>query len=826
MTNRTPSYRGQTGRTQKRAASICCVGCNEVFSAQLVVAINAVDDRALSNALLEGRLNRLDCPTCAEQTVVEPDLLYHDPAKQLMVVVVPSNARHRALQAQIAALSAIEQDGVDVPQYVRQLAVAFGAAELASLLEDAAAAAASASADAGVLLLSEQLEEREAGVRAREEELAGKQADLAHREQALESRQRELDRLRAELEKEREAVRGLSVDLAAQHDALKASRRQPPPLPPAAAPAKTTVSARPRPAELAAWIKKGDGGTALFDVDGQLVLLARGAAAAFRDSEPEVLIQLHRLDRGRAVTILLRAQGQPGAGEPAPPVLRWYLDPQQDRPKLELLAERCELTVELLSAKGDKSEATWDLAAPLASNVRLMLDEISAEEDHLGDYAATVHALAALDDSELLGKKAHNFSEDSFSELPSPASARLALGIVSYWSEPDNERYLLLTKSFPARFWNALRDRVTRSACAFGLRLDPRLAELALRDGLAADQAELLRRSVANFAEVSLRIVPSDLDPLEEWENWRLLLDDCLKAKIEVEPQIAEVAAAASRRAHRAQAPIIDEAGPGGDLTKLSEKELIALLGHPDQRRDAALELCTRGNAEVARPIFRAVGAMSRAEVVRVLPAMTQLGTQVSALFVEGLRHRKSFVRQGSALALGVLRDPAALRPLCEMLITEPTRVWIEGARALGSGGDGAVDLIRAQAEIADGDGRERLAWAFAHYALTAKGRRRVEDLARGAEKDSHAGRVAARALQMLARVRQMDAEVRGQSPLRDQTIVRHFSRRFFEHVAGEVAELTEADIVDQEEVLEDGDIVEEAVEVSDDDILETPIRG
>ena len=61
------------------------------------------------------------------------------------------------------------------------------------------------------------------------------------------------------------------------------------------------------------------------------------------------------------------------------------------------------------------------------------------------------------------------------------------------------------------------------------------------------------------------------------------------------------------------------------------------------------------------------------------------------------------------------------------------------------------------------------------------------------------------------AQVRQSNAEVRGSAtPGRDQTIVRAFTRRFYESMEGEVNELSEEDIVDAEEVLADEDILEE----------------
>ncbi|MCK5799199.1 MAG: hypothetical protein KAI47_18530, partial [Deltaproteobacteria bacterium] len=93
------------------------------------------------------------------------------------------------------------------------------------------------------------------------------------------------------------------------------------------------------------------------------------------------------------------------------------------------------------------------------------------------------------------------------------------------------------------------------------------------------------------------------------------------------------------------------------------------------------------------------------------------------------------------------------------------------------------------------------------------------------------------RALQMVDYVRKNDQEVRGHKPLSDQTIVRRFTRHFFESMADEVKELSDDDIVEQEEEVGDVDILDaqvldsqdqlrrvailDAVEVDDDDIVE-----
>jgi hypothetical protein len=153
------------------------------------------------------------------------------------------------------------------------------------------------------------------------------------------------------------------------------------------------------------------------------------------------------------------------------------------------------------------------------------------------------------------------------------------------------------------------------------------------------------------------------------------------------------------------------------------------------------------------------------------------------------------------------------------MLLSEPTAVWKEAARALGDLGPHCQGALLAATRQADAEVRERLAWGMAQAALTPDGRSEIEAMARGA--DERLARVAARALSMVEEVRQADQEVRGRRPLTEQTIVRSFSRRFFEGISLPVDELGENDILEQEEVLDDRDILDEEVEVEDADILD-----
>jgi hypothetical protein len=320
----------------------------------------------------------------------------------------------------------------------------------------------------------------------------------------------------------------------------------------------------------------------------------------------------------------------------------------------------------------------------------------------------------------------------------------------------------------------------------------------------------VLRRQVSAFTEVALRIRQNDLSPEEEAENWRLLTAECQAAGVQLDPQVARLGRSADRRAQAVQ-------GGGIDLRALDGPELTALLERKELRREAALILCERKEAAALQPIFAALRHMTRAEANRVLAALTFYGAAAEKQLGEGLRSRKSFVRQGCALALGAVGGTAAAELLAKALLEEPTDIWREIARALGDVGAESVaplvSRLRAS-EPGDADAKERVARALAHVA--GRGARGPVEML-GAGRDPVGADAARRALALEPEVRAGDLDVRGGPAPADQTVVRAFSRRFFEAMGGAV-ELSDDDlemVEDEAEPLDEEDL-QPAAEASD----------
>jgi len=830
-------YRGLLGRTRQEALHYTCAQCGILYGAAVYTSINVATDAELGELLSKGELNTLTCPGCGATALPNIPLVYHDPKARRFAVLLSENMRHEELRSRARVIEALLDDSSDIPDYVRRVDVVFGTAGLLRLLDETMEALTPVSAAQDELQhlkrsLEErerELEQREGELVAREEDLHATQEDLIGQRSKLEEREQELARGWADIDREREALRALALELQSSH-----SRPEPAPPPPAApdeteaeaevepvpeeeaeAPGVDGLALEGRPQEEVDRWRASDERTAVLRHDDRTFLLARPGELldAFTAAEPELLLQLLQTPGGPLhVIVALPVVGEPWAAR----TLWWPLDQAraEHRQILEALADEFVVQLDIYDDES-RPAATWEIQAPLAENTRFALERggemLAATEAR--DFDEAIEAYRELGD-ERLGRKQHNFAADSFRELPTPAATRLALGIVSYWSEPENQEYLVQIKSFPLSYWRAIRERVVRRAIEYGLHLSTELTDFALKHKLAKGRKELLRTCVANFAEVSLRIKPSDLDPAQELENWRLLLADCVREKVQVDVEIEELAAAAAKRAGVSE----DETAPGGDLGTLSEDQLLPLLAERSQRRDAALELCERGNPKLAEPIYRAVCNMTRSEVARVIPAMLPLGREVARFFVKGLKHRKSFLRQGCALALGSMKAEEGIAALMEMLLAEPTNVWKEASRALGEMGTLSLGALIAGVKNADAQGRERIAWALSQSGLDPDCRVEVEAMARG--RDTRLARVAARAAELMEQVRQNDEEVRGGRPLRDQTIVRSFTRQFYDAMAGEVSELDEEDILEQEEVLDETDILDEAVEVSDDDII------
>jgi CpXC protein len=542
-------------------------------------------------------------------------------------------------------------------------------------------------------------------------------------------------------------------------------------------------------------------------VEGRVRLLAvRADATPLEQAALDPRILLHRLADYPLVVLAVAVPGLPEASLCVPLDFR----APSGKEVLRALAASFVFEVELHDPSGRRVLAR-EISAPLEENVRFvtLAAQEALEKIAQPSFAAAARAFAQPG-FERLGRKRHNFAEDSFSQLASPAKIKLAAGIVGSWCERENEDELVLVQSFPLGWWRRICSRVVTGALEAGIALPRSLAEHALREGLAPSRRELWSRTLASFAELARGARPSDLDAQGEWENWQRLVREAEAAGLTIDAATSELARAAARRAEElARADLPAQAHAPAAMAELSEDELLVLLERRELRRDAALELCRRpGAVRLVSKLFGIVPRLTRGEAMRVLPALVRLGEPTEPYFVQGLESRKSFVRQGCALGLGALRAAGTAPALVRLLGDEPTDIWREVARALGDVGEAVVEPLVARIRGASGEERERIAFALAH--LLARGERTpVEALAEA--RDSATRQVALRALVLHDAAKAADREVKGPEGLREGTIIRSFTRRFYEALSDKVGNVAGADDGPEEaaEVLSDSDVVE-----------------
>jgi len=308
--------------------------------------------------------------------------------------------------------------------------------------------------------------------------------------------------------------------------------------------------------------------------EGEVYLCLRGSAgivSGILERSLDLLIQLHALPAGAAVLLELVGVDLSGLRDE---VAYWWVDHRRGpgRETLLTLARSFRPSLVLFDDNGAPVRMLR-FERPLEANALRILERAAAwERDRLLDVEA-VRTTVLRPEFDRLGQMEHPFHQDAFARIETPAQSRFTLGVLGYWLQPDNRDYLVFIKSFPEEELETLTKRLLRAAMSFGIALPPALEGEALRLGLSEDERGLLAKQLANFAEVSLRIKPNDLDELQEWENWEALLTRCEAAGQDVDDDIVKLAERSMLAVQRLTAPpapaIIEEAPAGGSASYL-----------------------------------------------------------------------------------------------------------------------------------------------------------------------------------------------------------------------------------------------------------------
>jgi hypothetical protein len=866
------SYQGAVGQTRRQPVHVTDHD-GALITVEVVVAVNTRTDRELGEALRRGQLNTVTLADGRVLAVTTP-VLYHDPDAGLLVLVLAATDRQRELEVRVAHLQALAADPAPIPRYAVDVEVAFGADDLDRCLQRARRRAGEA----------QQLAEW-----GRELERA-RSAGLS-RAGELDERARMLDARAAELERRERALAGAPAPVApaaaiAEPAAVSRSGAAVPvsadfeevtnpialaeptvvgvsipmiTLPAGADPVTTTWDDRAIDAGAPGRGLSADADWA-FTIDGGVVQLAvrldrlgAGADSPLVRGAVDVHLTLWRHGSYPLIVLALAPPAAIRVGELASCVLLGLdVAAEPDRAALAALARDFVLVVDLVVGAGCVRRVR--LTAPLADNVSYLL---RAAEDHLrtlhaegGAPPSAPAARAALraPGADVLGlghDDAGEFRDDKLSQLDTTSQVRRALACARRYARPMREDYLVCVRGYPLVRWRALRRQVVARAVEMGLWLGPELAQVAVSEGMARSRRDLITRLLAGF-EAARDQAWFDLDGDAADDNLGELREEARALGVDApsartRPVVSADAPSAAGTIERperiAGRPATADAARAAEAAKARPlEELLARLEGRTERLDAAIALCERADARALGPVMAAVRKMSRAEAVRVLGMMVRFGAPATPVLMEGLASSKAYLRHGCALALAMLRNEAGTEAVIDLLLSEPTEIWREVARAVGQVGPSALMPLATQlgrmGDRATASARERVAWAMAHVAVRG-GRPAVEAMAAGA---SVVAPVAANALELLSSAARDEVRVRrsagGSSPGREVTVNRAFSRRFFEALERDQPELAQAELAAMDtsepmELLDESDLIADdepgddgVDEVDDSDII------
>jgi hypothetical protein len=511
----------------------------------------------------------------------------------------------------------------------------------------------------------------------------------------------------------------------------------------------------------------------------------------------DLRLVLHRAPTAPVIALVLgspAALRAPAPGELAVETLDVAAD--RDRSVLRALGRSFELTLTVVTS--GRPVRRCRLTAPLADNVSYLAQ---AADEHL--RAVTAHGAldhrAARDlvlgaGRDLLGIGHPERTElriDRLAQIASAQQLRRALAITRRFTRPALEDYLVCTRGFPLSLWHQLRRKTVARAVAWGVWMGPELAQIAVSEGFARSRRDLISRLDRGFEKLRHDPQAFDIDAEATADNAAAIADQARALGVALRATAPNGAGAIASDVAPVAAGSIETAAAGLALSPdaalpLSTDELLEVLEAPATGRDgrarklaAALALCDHSDPRAARPVIAAALQMSRGEAVRVLARAVKLGPPAHPALIEGLSSSKAYLRHGCALALALGRSDEATQAVIGRLLSEPTDLWHDIARAIGEIGTPALVWLVRDVGRGGPEAEERIAWAMAHVG--ARGGEPA--LSAMAAAESIVSPIASRAVELLAMMAgDRGAERDAAGPGERELSVNHaFSQQFFE---------------------------------------------
>jgi hypothetical protein len=213
-TARSPSqaaYKGALGQTQTKTVHVTSAR-GDLVPATVHTTIDAVSDPDLVERFYAGTLNTIRLDGQSAHEVATP-LVYHDPAAEVLVLVLGEAHRHREIEERIDLLERLRGDDAPVPAYVKDFAVVFGSNGLRAYLETKAQQTLASRAD------SKEIEKKKGELQTRESELERLRQELEHGKADLKRKQGEHENAMNEL-------RRSQLELQRDHTELERMRAE------------------------------------------------------------------------------------------------------------------------------------------------------------------------------------------------------------------------------------------------------------------------------------------------------------------------------------------------------------------------------------------------------------------------------------------------------------------------------------------------------------------------------------------------------------------------------------------------------------------------
>ena len=561
----------------------------------------------------------------------------------------------------------------------------------------------------------------------------------------------------------------------------------------------------------------------------------------------KVMLQLHQMATYPLITLSIGTPEGFGKGRPAPATFHFNVGETTERAVVEALAHDFTFQIDLFDTEYLPVRKRT-ITAGLAPNAQYVL---SAADDALAKVKkrtepSYTRALLAYDapNYDRFGRmhpERKEFREDVLVDLSKLSRVRWAIHVCRRFSTTEGQEYLFLTRGYPLRLWQSRRRSVIRRASELGLWMGNTLAGIAISEGIAGSRKELIERMARNFVDGLNAAGDHDIDEDTVRDNWAALTEELrvqgfdpgtfMSPRSEaISSELQDVAsgtigpvAALSMVENSEGGLSAPRALVNGTLREKTTDELVALLGDRDRRYEAALELCRASTPSAVRPLFSALRRMTRAEAGHVFGGVISFGDAAVPHLIETLGSRKGFLRQGAALALAALGAEGGIEPVCNLLVSEPTDIWKEVARAVGEYGPNAVMPLCSHLHGGSEVAHERIAWALAHVASRGD-RIAIDTLAGG--RDPLAAGVARHALELADLARSDNRSIWNPRPGREHTVKRAFSKRVFEAMPKSPRGVSEisapAMALNDSDILDASDLEEDVEQLDESDLLPT----